>query len=185
MATRKTRAAKKVESVGPGGCGCLCKSCDDQRHCHRPEKGCRANEPVPRKRKTTKPAKPVMSKSERKRRDHQQEHKGCDYSRYAGTVDEATGAYRQFDRLAKLLGEVQAGIEAFWMISKNHGLLGAPGDGSASICQEHAAKVHEDVNHLTDLLSPEAKMLLPILFMIAGGNATVEREGAPEGETIH
>lgn len=138
--------------------------------------GTRCKPSTRRKKKPIKKAKPRA----KVRSDHPPE---CDYHRYRGTVNQDRRSYQQFDRLAKMLGEVEAALDTYYRIARKHGLLCAPDDGSAAICQEHVRLVHRDVDHLTALLSPEAKMLLPILFMVASGHVTVE--GAPEGETIH
>jgi hypothetical protein len=187
------RAAKKVESVGPGGCACLCKACDDQRHCHRPEKGCRANEQQEhlRKRKGTKKAigRVGVRKRLHGKKQSSSHPKECDYPRYRATVNEDSAIYQTFQRTAKLLGEVEAGLDAFYRLARHHGLLAAPPDGKATICTQHATQISEDVGSLQALLSTEAKLLMPIIFMLTGDKHAAKVMGVeveePTEETIH
>lgn len=197
----------KVE-VGPGGCACTCKSCDDQRHCHRPERGCRANEVAPKKRKPIKAKRSIRCAEEwngmrcRLRVKHGGRHqwrnpvernehpKACDYPRYSGKVTEDDRIYQTFHKTAKLLGEVEAGLDAYFRLAKQHGLFAAPGDGSASICEVHARQIMEDAGRLTALLSTEAKLVIPILFMLVGDQKAARILGVSvdeerSEETVH
>jgi hypothetical protein len=135
-----------------------------------------------RKKKATKP-KP---KPKPKRDAHPS---ACDYPRYSGKVDRESNIWRMFDRTAKLLGEVEAGMDAFFRLAQHHGLMAAPPGGEASICTEHATAIHDDVTKLQALLSTEAKLMFPVIFMLVGDEHAAKMMGVDveerAGETIH
>ena len=134
--------------------------------------------------------KPVKKKPKPQRDAHPSE---CDYTRYAGKVRDSSPINRTFQRTAKLMGEVEAGLEAFWRIARHHGLMAAPSgdEPSATICAAHARLITGDVDKLQAILSTEAKLLLPIIFMLVGDKGAaktlgVELDDSEAGEeTIH
>jgi hypothetical protein len=132
-----------------------------------------------KKRKRLKPKpKPVKKAS-----DHPPE---CAYPRFRRRVRTGSKTYRTMTKTAKLLGEVEAGMTAFWRIVQEHGLMAAPDSTDprqASICYHHSQAIHADLDKLNALLSQEARTLMPLILMMVGDDTlTVER---PEGETIH
>jgi hypothetical protein len=137
------------------------------------------------KRKRKKPLRSATQKDKPK----DKHPKECDYPRYSGKIDRGSHIWQTFDRVAKLIGEVEAGMDAFFRLAQHHGLMAAPPGGGASICGEHATAIHGDVEKLQALLSTEAKLMFPIVFMLVGdkhaaGIMGVEVE-QPAEETIH
>lgn len=148
--------------------------------------------PPPRRprRGAPRPARRVRKPTLRAERAKRETHpEACDYPRYANQIDRHATMFATFQKTAKLLGEVEAGLEAFYQIALRHGMLAVPESG-ANICSEHLAVVHREAESLTALLSTEAKLLIPVIFMLVGDKNMakvmgVELDADESEETLH
>lgn len=133
------------------------------------------------KKKPTKKGKPTKVKAS----DHPPE---CAYPRYRRRVRTGSKVYRTMEKVAKLMGEVEAGMTAFWKIAEEHGLMAAPDSTDpeqAQICRQHSQAIHTDLDRLNALLSVEARTLMPLILMMVGDDQLTTSIERPEGETVH
>ena len=97
--------------------------------------------------------------------------------------------YQTFNKIARLLGEMEAGMSALFLVIERAGLMAAPAGEVGTMGEAEATRVLQEAQAITDLLSYESKLVIPVLFLAVGDETAARVFGCeserPEGETVH
>lgn len=105
-------------------------------------------------------------------------------------IDPTNQIYKTFKKSARVLGEVEAGLSALFDLLARSGLMRAPADMVTLMEEEQAAEVLQQARQITDLLSHEAKSMIPVLLVAVGDPSALRQFGLqaraqPDDDTVH
>ena len=99
--------------------------------------------------------------------------------------------YKTFRRIARVMGEIEAGLSALFDVLEQGGLMRAPGGQVVEMSAEDAERVLTQAKQITSIMSYAAKSVVPCLMIAVGDPSALRAYGLaprtepPEDETVH